>query len=209
MSRHAAADAITAFARVARSRRLGWYVFGAQAVLVHGEPRFTADVDITVAVELAELPRLVSDLLAGGFALRADFAARDIAQLRVIPLVHEGSELPVDVVVAGPGLEEAFLERAVRRRIAGTLVPFISAEDLVATKLLAGRAKDVEDARGVVRQQRGRLDVKAIRTVLGLLEEALGRSDLVAALDHILAEAREDAGDQPKASPAGRRRRGK
>jgi predicted nucleotidyltransferase len=206
VSRHAAADAIGAFARVARSRRLGWYVFGAQAVLVHGEPRFTADVDITVAVELADLPGLVDDLHAAGFALRAGFAAEDIAQLRVVPLVHEGSELPVDIVVAGPGLEEEFLHRAVRRRIAGILVPFISAEDLVATKILAGRAKDLEDARGVVRQQRGRLDLAGIRTVLSLLEGALGQSDLVPALDHILADAGEDAG-APAAT--GRRRRGK
>jgi hypothetical protein len=46
---------------------------------------------------------------------------------------------PLDVVLAGPGLEELFLARAESREIGGVLVPVATGEDLVAMKVLAGR----------------------------------------------------------------------
>lgn len=46
-------------------------------------------------------------------------------------------------------------------------------------KLLAGRPKDLEDTRGVLRVQGPGLDAARIERILGLLEEALGQSDLL------------------------------
>jgi len=60
---------------------------------------------------------------------------------RVLPFRHVKSGLPLDVVLAGPGLEEDFQARAVPIDIEGVLVPVITAEDLIITKVLAGRAK--------------------------------------------------------------------
>jgi hypothetical protein len=42
-----------------RLRRLRWYVFGAQAVVVHGRPRMTGDVDVTVEIDVSRLPSLI------------------------------------------------------------------------------------------------------------------------------------------------------
>lgn len=47
-----------------------------------------------------------------GFSLRVsdpDFVART----RVMPFVHGPTGLPLDIVLAGPGLEDGFLERAI------------------------------------------------------------------------------------------------
>jgi predicted nucleotidyltransferase len=57
------------------------------------------------------------------------------------------------VVLAGLGLEELFLSRAVPVTIGSMVVPVISPEDLVATKILAGRPKDIEDVRGILRMR--------------------------------------------------------
>lgn len=70
--------------------------------------------------------------------------------------------------------------------VAGTVVPFISPEDLVVTKLLAGREKDIDDVRGVLVERGRTLDVASIRATLKLLEDALGQSDLTPALDREL-----------------------
>ena len=51
------------------------------------------------------------------------------------------------------------------------------------TKLLASRPKDIDDVRGILLERLDRLDVVSIRETLGLLEEALGVSDLRTALD--------------------------
>jgi predicted nucleotidyltransferase len=56
-------------------------------------------------------------------------------------------------VLAGPGLEEQFLARAVLVDIGGVRVPVMSPEDLVVTKILAGRPKDIEDVRGILAER--------------------------------------------------------
>jgi Nucleotidyl transferase of unknown function (DUF2204) len=70
--------------------------------------------------------------------------------------------------------------------IAGTVVPFISPEDLVVTKLLAGREKDIDDVRGVLAERGSTLDVSRIRTTLELPEGAPGHSDLTPVLEREL-----------------------
>lgn len=45
--------------------------------------------------------------------------------------------MPVDVVLAGPGLEELFLRRRRRHRRGGVSIPVASPEDLIVMKLLA------------------------------------------------------------------------
>jgi hypothetical protein len=82
-------------------------------------------------------------------------------------------------VLAGPGLEVEFLRRAIPVAIGGTLVPVITPEDLIVTKVLAGRPKDIEDIRSVIQERSSSLDVDRIRMVLGLLQQAIGQSDLL------------------------------
>lgn len=160
----------------------GWYVFGAQAALVWGRPRLTTDVDVTVKCS-ASTDQLVRALDTSGFSPRIDATEAFIRTTRVVPLEHRASGLALDLVLAGPGLEDLFLERAVSIDVAGTAVPFISPEDLIVTKVLAGREKDIEDVRGVLSERGSTLDVNQIRTTLGLLEDALGQSDLMPVFD--------------------------
>lgn len=160
----------------------GWYVFGAQATLVWGRPRLTTDVDVTVKCS-ASTDHLVRTLNAHGFSLRIDATEIFIRTTRVVPLEHEVSGLALDLVLAGPGLEDLFLERAIPVDVAGTLIPFISPEDLIVTKVLAGREKDIEDVRGVLSERGATLDVDRIRQTFRLLEDALGQSDLMPVFD--------------------------
>lgn len=165
--------------------RIPWYVFGAQAALIWGRPRLTTDVDVTVKLEGIATDALVQALSSHGITLRIEATADFIRQTRVMPLQHEPSGLPLDLVLAGPGLEDAFLERAVAIDVAGTVVPFISAEDLIVTKILAGRAKDIDDVRGVLEERGPQLDAGQIRATLRMIEDALGQSDLLPAFDAV------------------------
>ena len=83
-------------------------------------------------------------------------------------------------MLAGPGLEEQFLQRAVRVEIEGIAVPIITPEDMLVTKILAGRPKDLEDVRSVLLERAATLDAERIRSTLAGLEEALAATDLVA-----------------------------
>jgi hypothetical protein len=161
-----------------------WYVFGAQAVTAYGVPRLSADVDVTLALHPETPEPFVRDMEAAGFALRVsdpDFVRRT----RVFPFVHVATAMPLDVVLAGSGLEDDFLDRARLTDIGGTSVPLIDLGDLMIAKVLAGRPKDLEDAVGLWRLHGPKVEAERIRRTLRLIEEALGRSDLVSTFDAI------------------------
>ncbi len=174
--RGAVAELLRALAAVLAAREIRWYVFGAQAVIVWGRPRFSADVDITALIDDSARDEFVEAMRRSGFQLLFN-DEEFISRTRVLPFVYQNG-VPLDVVLAGPGFEEAFLNRAIDVDVDGSSIPMISPEDLVITKILAGRAKDIEDVRGVLRERGDSLDLARIREILDLLEQALSQSDL-------------------------------
>ena len=177
-SASAPADLLRALSAALSTHGVRWYLFGAQAVTIWGRPRLTSDVDVTIRLDSGSTADLVSALGAAGFRLSAGCSEEFITATRVLPLIHQSTGLPLDLVLAGPGLEEQFLDRAMLVALDNFTVPVISPEDLVVTKLLAGRAKDVEDIRGVLRVRAGLLDLDYIRRTITMVEDALGQSDL-------------------------------
>lgn len=167
---------------------LNWYVFGAQAALVHGAVRMTADVDVTVFTGDLTTEALVTALAANGFELRGvetDF----VRETRVLPLIHLATGINADVVLGGPGLEELFHSRVESADLGGTTVPVAAAEDVVAMKILSGRPKDRDDVIAIIAAQGSALNHQRVRETLDLLEKALDRSDLVAELERARTEA--------------------
>ncbi|MBI4262814.1 MAG: nucleotidyltransferase [Acidobacteria bacterium] len=161
-----------------------WYLFGAQAVILHGVPRLSADVDVTLALAPDTPDRFAAEMQSAGFALAVD-DPDFVRRTRVLPFVHRATGMPLDVVLAGSGLEDEFLNRAVPIEVGGTRVPLIEVGDLVIAKVLAGRSKDLDDARGLWRIHRRTLDVRRIRRTLRLLEEALDQGDLLSSFNEI------------------------
>lgn len=165
-----------AFAALAEREGIRWYVFGAEAVNRYGFPRKTADLDLTIDLEDRDPIAFVPKLRRAGFEPR--FPDDEfIRATRVIPVVHRVTKLPVDLVLAGPGLEQLFLDGVRSERIGMIEIPIISPEHLVVTKILAGRPKDVEDVRELLAMRT--LDRAEIEALLADLEQALGQSDLL------------------------------
>ena len=170
-----------------------WYLFGAQAAIFHGVARLTADVDVTVLPEPHSTGRLASAMEANGFRLRVTATDDFVARTRVLPFVHSATRLPVDVVLAGPGIEEQFLDRAEFHVLEGVRVPIATVEDLVTMKILAGRPKDLDDAKGMLRARSEEIDLDHVRRMLQLLEEALSQSDLIPRLEQFIGQERRSA----------------
>jgi len=186
-----AAVELLAAASPVLTRRGRWYVFGAQAVIAYGVPRLSADVDVTIQLEPDEPQAFVHDMDGAGFELRVrdpDFVRRT----RVLPFVHRATGMPLDVVLAGSGLESEFLERSRPVDLGGPVVPMLHVEDLIVAKVLAGRPKDLDDVRGLWGIHGATLDTSRVRGVLRQLEDALGQSDLVPAFDVIAASPSPD-----------------
>ncbi|HLF48861.1 MAG TPA: hypothetical protein VJA45_05770 [Methylomirabilota bacterium] len=126
---------------------------------------------------------------AAGFEPRVGDVAAFAEANRVLPLVHARTRLPVDVVLAGPGIEDLFFARAEQRPIGDVTVPVASAEDVVTIKVLGGRTKDLDDAAAILRARRWTPGLHRVRETLRQIQQALDRSDLVAALERIATRA--------------------
>jgi hypothetical protein len=167
-----------------------WYVFGAQAVLAYGRPRLTADVDAAVDPQGTGPGDVVDALAAHGFTLRFPLSPEHLRDARLLPMVHPPSGMPLDLVLLRHGLDQEFLDRARPLDVGGVEVPVVSAEDLVAMKVLAGRRKDLEDVRGVLVEQGARLDVERIRSVLASMATVSGEGTLLPRLERLLRAAK-------------------
>ena len=64
------AELFAALARALDAASAGWYLFGAQAALLHGVTRFTADVDVTVRLPDDDPRALVKALALAGFQMK-------------------------------------------------------------------------------------------------------------------------------------------
>jgi hypothetical protein len=168
-------EAILAFAKVAKQQRVRWYVFGAQAVGTYAVPRTTGDIDITMDLGARPLSEFVGHLKKAKFELIiADEGF--VFETRILPVIHSPSGWKVDLVLAGPGIEQLFLDEAHVFRARGGEIRVIAPEHLVAVKILAGRPKDLEDVRGLLRV--AELDHGQVDDTLRALEQALDQSDL-------------------------------
>lgn len=205
-SRRTVAELLRALTAVMAERDLSWYLFGAQAAIVWGSPRLSADVDITATIEAAAVDSFVETMRQHGFRLLSTDSDL-LERTRVLPFVHRRTRMPLDVVLAGPGLEEDFLRRAILVDLRGSQIPVISPEDLVITKVLAGRPKDIEDVRGVIHERRTSLDEKRVRRILHLLEQALGQSDLLPVFEGVWNEEESPKSRPPKKSTRKRTRK--
>lgn len=139
-----------------------YLVVGGVAVVLHGYPRFTADLDLVLALEQDNARRSLAALEGLGFRPRAPvpMLAFADAPTREAWVVDKGllvfslwnPDMPlteVDLFVREPFPFEAAFARAIRIELDGSVVFVASIDDLIELKRAAGRPKDLEDIRAL------------------------------------------------------------
>lgn len=153
-------------------------IIGGMAVQRWGEPRFTQDVDVTVAAPPDDLEGFVRAIVAR-FTSRVEDAVTFARRTRVV-LVRASNSCGVDISLALPGYEDEVMRRAVDYELEpGKVVRMCSAEDLIIHKAVAGRPRDVRDIEGIVYRQRDALDVAYIRLWLSEFADVLENPELL------------------------------
>lgn len=156
-----------------KARRTSYLIIGGVAVTAVGEPRFTADLDAIVFVDLEGLERLIEYALAHGFEANLDDeleAARAGGSVRLTR-----GRFHLDLIVRSLFIEDQALERSSTIRVFRRSVRFPSPEDLLVLKLVAGRPRDLLDAEGILRRHEETLDrayvEQTLRAVCDLAED--------------------------------------
>lgn len=161
-----------------------YMVIGGQALLVHGEPRLTRDIDITLGVGIERLPDISK--IAGEVPLRSlvDDPEGFTGKTMVFPCVEDESGIRVDFIFSFTPYERQAIDRAEKVALAGGEVKFASAEDLVIHKVFAHRPRDLEDAGSVIRKNPD-LDLAYIRSWLARFQESDPEAGYLAILDSL------------------------
>lgn len=139
-----------------------YLVVGGVAVVLHGHLRVTADLDLVISLDPANVLAAMEALEGLGFRPRAPLEARSFADpvnraawveemgMRVFSLWHPGPiRFGLDIFAEEPfPFDEAFRRGAVAS-IGKVNVPVASIPDLIAMKQKAGRPQDLEDIRNL------------------------------------------------------------
>ena len=149
-------DAIVSALNQANVRYL---VAGGLAVVAHGYVRFTADVDLIVDLDPANVTRAVAALAGLGYRSRAPVAFEEFADpqkraqwvrdkhLTVFSVYSPQHPLTeIDLFVEPPLDFEASYQNAMRKDVApGIAATFVGMQDLLRLKQRAGRPQDLLD----------------------------------------------------------------
>jgi len=167
-------------AEILTTQGVRYAVIGAMAAAVHGVVRASLDADAVVALQVLEAQTLRHSLADKGYeaALRVGDADDPIPALLE---VRDGHGNRVDLLVGLRGMDPELLGRTRQVRLADAVLEIVGREDFIAMKAFAGGPVDLADARAVIAQDRGSLDMELLQR----LAQRFGR-DTVKAVESLI-----------------------
>jgi len=175
-------------ARGLDSLGISYMLIGGQAVLLHGEPRLTRGIDVTLGAGPEKLPVILKWVEGARWQVLAESPADFVQRTLVLPCLEPSSGIRLDLIFSFSPYERQAIERAKKVMVGKTTVRYASAEDLVIHKLVAGRPRDLEDARSVILKNPS-LDADYIRKWLGELRGSL-EEDVAARFEELWGQAK-------------------
>lgn len=173
----------------------GWQFcfIGGIAVQRWGEPRFTADADLTLLTGFGGEESFIDPLLSHFRPRRSD--AREFALRNRVLLLEAHNGTPLDVALGAVPFEENSIRRSSAFPIGdGRALTTCSAEDFLVHKVVANREKDWLDIEGVLARRWGQLDLALFRREVEPLLELRGDPEILVRFDRLHEKLRRRLG---------------
>ncbi len=146
-----------------------YLIVGGYAVILHAQPRFTKDIDLFISPDPANARATYAALAEFGAALQGIRAEDFTDRNSFFRFGHDPRG--IDILPAIPGVD---FDTAWQRRVEAVIDPasglkanFISADDLIAAKLAAGRPQDIADVDAVRKAGATKCRAPQKRTISG------------------------------------------
>lgn len=138
--------------------KVDYLLIGGLAVSLHGVERATMDVDITVAMNPANLAALIETAKELGLTPMLPVPLESLSNIELLREWHaqrnleafalrtpELAGVTIDILMFPPVDFADMLARATEFDVAGTAIRVVSIDDLIALKRAAGRPIDISD----------------------------------------------------------------
>lgn len=178
--------AIRALARWFEAEGVPYTAVGGIAVSLLSQPRATQDIDAVIWLDQSQWESFVRAGERHGFEARLTDALDFAARSRVLLLRHRGSGVSVDISCGSLPFEKEMIDRAVTLRVGETEIKVPTPEDLIITKAVAQRAKDIADIEALLNTHK-HLDVARIRRWTREFAAALETPELVEVIERLLS----------------------
>ena len=169
-------DVLAPLDEILKRHDIPYAVIGGYAVAAWGEVRATRDIDLYCnAVDLDRLKQALEGARLN-FEHRPGDPDDHISHVVRIQAGTEAVPYEIDIVIGIRGSPPGILGRAHRLEIEGFYLPVASPEDTIILKLLAGSARDLEDALSILQLQKGRFSMSLLQELCpSRLAESLER----------------------------------
>jgi predicted nucleotidyltransferase len=158
---------------------------GGVAVSLLGQPRATQDIDLVIWLDPERWKRLLETGAQYGFTPRLADPLGFAQQARVLLLQHDSSGISIDISCGALPFEQEMIERAQPIQIGTLRLRVPSPEDLVITKAVAGRAKDLADIESLL-DLYPTIDLERIRYWVREFAEALELPPMLETIERLI-----------------------
>ncbi len=157
-------DTLVAINEFCKKHSLTYTVVGGLAVITHGFPRTTQDIDVIVSVELEEIHTLGERLMTTFTPLKEN-PIEFLERYFVMPTVYQPTKVLVDFSAGLSGFEKSACIRSRRVSFGNVDVPIITIEDLIIFKLVASRHLDLADVNELFVRHSETIDRSYLRSI--------------------------------------------
>jgi len=180
--RKALADLTKALQRINAPSML----IGGIAVIAHGVARQTVDIDATILATRLDASQILDVLASCSIRPRIADVLEFAARSQVLLVVHEKTQVTMEISLAFSSFEQDALARAVEVDFAGVKIQVAVPEDLVIYKVLAWRDRDRYDIEQLLTLHGKDIDLDRLRTFVREFAQILDTPERVPEFDRLL-----------------------
>lgn len=137
------------FIALLNAHEVKYLVVGGYAVVFHGHPRYTGDIDFWIWMDAENAQKVVNVLRDFGFGSLGATVEDFTDPNNVMQLGYPPSRIDLITTVSGLYDFEACFQNRIEELVEGVKVNFIGYEDLITNKKASGRPKDLGDIDGL------------------------------------------------------------
>ncbi|MEN3328417.1 MAG: hypothetical protein V7638_3224 [Acidobacteriota bacterium] len=168
-----------------KDQHVSYALIGGAAIGFLAQPRSTQDIDAVTWLDLAETAEFVKSGARFGFFPRISDPIEFALKSRVLLLQHNQTKIDVDISLGALPFEQEMIERAIEFTTPELTVQVATPEDLIITKAVAHRKRDLLDIDNLVSVYPN-LDLDRIRHWVGQFAAVLESPELVSDLENLL-----------------------